>query len=95
MVGHGRCPCAEGHANWRLRSQKALGREVRLLNNSEHLNPIEQAFAKLKHLLRKAAARTREAACETIGALLDSFAAAECANYFKNSGMVPPKAIPL
>ena len=59
---------------------------MRLLNNSEHLNPIEQAFAKLKHLLRKAAARAREAACETIGALLDSFAAAECANYFKNSG---------
>jgi transposase len=53
---------------------------------SPDLNPIEQVFAKLKHLLRKAAARTQEAVCQTIGALLDSFTAEECANYFRNSG---------
>ena len=56
---------------------------------------IEQPFAKPKHLLRKAAARTREAVCETFGALLDSFTAAECANYLKNSGYGSAKAIPL
>ncbi len=53
---------------------------------SPDLNPIEQVFAKLKHLLRKAAARTKEAVCDTIGTLLDSYTAEECANYFRNSG---------
>jgi transposase len=53
---------------------------------SPDLNPIEQAFAKLKHLLRKAAARTVEAVCAAIGQLLGSFTAEKCANYFKNSG---------
>ena len=37
-------------------------------------------------MLSKAAARTQEAVCEAIGALLDRFTAEECANYFKNSG---------
>ena len=53
---------------------------------SPDLNPIEQVFAKLKHLLRKAAARTIENIGIAIGELLDSFTPAECANYFKNSG---------
>ncbi len=37
---------------------------------SPDLNPIEQVFAKLKHLLRKAAARTVEAICIAVGQLL-------------------------
>ncbi len=53
---------------------------------SPDLNPIEQVFAKLKHLLRKAAARTKDAVCATIGTLLDTYTAEECANYFRNSG---------
>jgi putative transposase len=53
---------------------------------SPDLNPIEQVFAKLKHLLRKAAVRTKDAVCATIGTLLDSYTAEECANYFTNSG---------
>jgi transposase len=53
---------------------------------SPDLNPIEQVFAKLKHLLRKAAARTPQAICSAIGELLGSFTAEECAAYFKNSG---------
>ena len=56
---------------------------------SPDLNPIEQAFAKLKHLLRKAAARTIEAVCAAIGQLLGAFTAEECAHYFKNSGYAP------
>jgi transposase len=55
---------------------------------SPDLNPIEQVFAKLKHLLRKAAARTVEAVCAAIGQLLGSFTPNECANYFKNAGYV-------
>jgi transposase len=53
---------------------------------SPDLNPIEQVFAKLKHLLRKAAARTLEAICIAVGQLLGTFSAEECANYFSNSG---------
>jgi transposase len=53
---------------------------------SPDLNPIEQAFAKLKALLRKAAARTREALWTAIGRLLDTFTPAECRNYLVNSG---------
>ena len=53
---------------------------------SPDLNPIEQAFAKLKHLLRKAAARTPEAICAAIGEILRAFTPQECANSFRNSG---------
>jgi transposase len=56
---------------------------------SPDLNPIEQVFAKLKHLLRKAAARTVETVCTAIGELLGAFTKHECANYFKNSGYAP------
>jgi transposase len=53
---------------------------------SPDLNPIEQVFAKLKHRLREAQARTRESVSATIGAILDTYTAQECANYFRNSG---------
>ena len=53
---------------------------------SPDLNPIEQLFAKLKHLLRKATPRALEAVCTAIGQLLDAFTPQECANYFANAG---------
>ena len=53
---------------------------------SPDLNPIEQVFAKLKTLLRKAGERTIEATWRRIGNLIDSFSPQECANYFRNSG---------
>ena len=53
---------------------------------SPDLNPIEQAFAKMKTLLRKADARTIEQTWRTLGALLDCFTSTECANYFRNAG---------
>jgi transposase len=52
---------------------------------SPDLNPIEQVFAKLKTLLRKAGERTIEATWRRIGALLDEFRPDECANYLKKS----------
>jgi transposase len=55
---------------------------------SPDLNPIEQAFAKLKTLLRKAAERTVEATWKRVGALLNCFTPQECANYFANAGYV-------
>jgi transposase len=53
---------------------------------SPDLNPIEQVFAKLKTLLRKAAERTVEATWKRIGTLLLAFNPQECANYFRNAG---------
>jgi transposase len=50
------------------------------------LNPIEQAFTKMKTLLRKADARTVEHTWRTIGHLLEAFTPTECANYFSNAG---------
>jgi transposase len=49
-------------------------------------NPIEQAIAKLKALLRKAAPRTRDTLYCCIGDSLDAFTPLECANYLANSG---------
>ena len=75
---------------------EARGAIVRYLPPySPDLNPIEQCFAKLKALLRKAAARSVEALCAVIGALLPSFSPTECANYFAHSGYVPTNRIPL
>jgi transposase len=53
---------------------------------SPDLNPIEQAFAKLKELLRAEAARTIDALWTAAGQLLDRFTPDECANYFAHAG---------
>ena len=49
---------------------------------SPDFNPIENAFAKLKALLRAAAERTVDSLWATIGNLIDRFTPQECANYF-------------
>ena len=56
---------------------------------SPDFNPIEQLFAKLKALLRKAAERSVDALWNRIGNLLDAFTSDECANYFRNAGYAP------
>jgi transposase len=56
---------------------------------SPDLNPIEQLFAKLKALLRKAAARTKDHLWTTIGELVEAFTPDECRNYLVNSGYEP------
>ena len=56
---------------------------------SPDLNPIEQVFAKLKHLLRRSQERTTEDTWRRIGTLLDTFTAQECNNYLVNSGYAP------
>ncbi len=53
---------------------------------SPDFNPIENAFAKLKALLRKAAERTIEGLWTPIGRLVDVFTPSECANYFAAAG---------
>ena len=75
----------KGHAV--RKAIRAAGAKLFLLPKySPDLNPIEQVFAKLKHLLRDAAPRSFEAICTAIGQLLDRFTPQECANYFENSG---------
>lgn len=65
----------------------AVGATVRYLPAySPDLNPIEQAFAKLKAALRKGAARTVTTLIKLIGKLIKAFAPDECANYFRNAG---------
>ncbi len=56
---------------------------------SPDFNPIENAFSKLKALLRKAAARTVDGLWNTIGALLPAFTPQECANFFAAAGYEP------
>ena len=53
---------------------------------SPDFNPIEQLFAKLKALLRKAAERSVDGLWNRIACLLDAFQPDECTNYFRNSG---------
>jgi transposase len=56
---------------------------------SPDFNPIENAFAKLKALLRKAAERTVEGLWAAIGRLIDLFTPQECINYFTAAGYDP------
>ena len=66
---------------------EAAGAQLRFLPPySPDLNPIEQAFAKLKAHLRKAQERSIDGLWRRIGKLLDLFQPAECANFFANAG---------
>jgi len=53
---------------------------------SPDMNPIEQVFAKLKHLLRKAAERSKEAVWRRLGSRLEQFSPQECENHLRISG---------
>ena len=69
---------------------EAVGSRLWLLPPySPDFNPIENAFAKLKAILRKAAARTIPRLWEAIGNALPQFTPKECANMFKAAGYEP------
>jgi transposase len=69
---------------------QATGATLRLLPPySPDFNPIENAFAKLKAILRKAAARTIDELWTAIRGALPSFTPRECANYFTAAGYEP------
>ncbi|MDJ0391060.1 IS630 family transposase [Roseomonas sp. E05] len=66
---------------------QAAGASLRYLPPySPDFNPIENAFAKLKAMLRKAAERTLEALWSTLGRITETFTPAECTNYFAAAG---------
>ena len=54
-------------------------------------NPIEQAFAKIKHWMRSAQKRTIEDAWRHIGSLVETIDPTECNNYFANAGYASVK----
>ena len=66
---------------------EAAGAKLLFLSpHSPDSNPIENAFAKLKALLRKAAARTVDQLWTAVGQIIDAFTPAECANYLRHAG---------
>jgi putative transposase len=56
---------------------------------SPDMNPIEQLFAKLKHHLRNAQARSQDTVCDAIAKALNTVTATECSNYFDHAGYEP------
>ncbi|MGH6808931.1 MAG: transposase, partial [Ensifer adhaerens] len=58
---------------------------------SPDLNPIEQAFAKIKHWMRQAQKRTIEDTWRHIGSLVTTIQPGECSNYFANAGYASVK----
>ena len=58
---------------------------------SPDLNPIEQAFAKIKHWMRMAQKRNIEDTWRHVGLLVETFGAEECQNFFSNVGYASVK----
>jgi transposase len=79
------------HKDRRIREaiEVAGARLLYLPPDSPDFNPIENAFAKLKALLRKAAERTIKGLWRLIGKLIDTFTPQECANCFAAAGYDP------
>jgi transposase len=66
---------------------RAVGAKLLFLPKySPDLNPIEQFFAKLKHWLRHAAARSLDELTNALKDILEKVTPNECANFLKNSG---------
>lgn len=80
------------HGHWRgLTFLGALRCDRLMPSYASGLNPIEQAFAKLKHWLRLVQKRTIEEIWRHIGHLVSTIRPAECANYFANAGYASVK----
>ena len=58
---------------------------------SPDLNPIEQAFSRIKHWMRMAQKRTVDDTWRHLGSLILSIQPQECSNYFRNSGSASNK----
>jgi hypothetical protein len=79
-------PAKQLSALGRHSDKAARAKLLYLPKYSPDLNPIEQAFSKLKAHLRKAAERTIPRLCRRIGVLMTAFSSQECANYFSHAG---------
>jgi transposase len=63
---------------------------VYLPSYSPEYNPIEEAFAKIKHILRKIGARTKEALIEAMGRALAAVGVQDAWGYFAHCGYRTP-----
>jgi len=83
--GDGQPLCSQGLSG--KRADRGAGCELLYLPPySPDLNPIEEAFAKLKVLLRRAGARSREALIEAMGRSLDAVTASDARGFFEHRG---------
>ena len=91
MRGYGgRCRCATRLA--RIRCATRCDTDINSLPPySPDLNPIEQAFAKIKHWMRNAQRRDFEDTWRHLGHLIGTIEPTECQNYIRNVGLVPSK----
>ena len=62
---------------------------VYLLSYSPDFNPIEEAFSKIKGMVRQAGARTREALVEVLGEALSAVSVQDARGYFEHAGYCP------
>ena len=62
---------------------------IYLPSYSPDLNPIEEEFSKLKDMLRRAGARTKEALLEALGEALSAVSSGEARGYFEHAGYRP------
>ena len=62
---------------------------------SPEMNPIEEALSKVKHLLRKAKARTLAALFGATARVLDAVSLGDALGYFEHCGYVEPQVHPL
>ena len=68
---------------------EARGADLLLPSYSPDLNPIEEAFSKIKALVRKEGARVREALVEAIGRALAAVTPEDAAGWFAHAGYWP------
>lgn len=61
---------------------------------SPEYNPIEEAFAKIKSFLRRAAARSKEALIEAMGGALTAVTIADAQGFFEHAGYRPAGQLP-
>ena len=62
---------------------------IYLPSYSPEYNPIEEAFAKIKSILRQAGARTKDALVEVLGEALSAISAQDARGYFEHAGYRP------
>lgn len=82
------CDNLSVHKNAQARAAiEARGAELRFLPAySPDLNPIEMVFAKIKAIVRSAAARCADTLCAALASALSAFTQEECANYLRHAG---------
>jgi DDE superfamily endonuclease len=86
---HGQPPCSQAGQGEGADRGEGLRALVYLPAYSPDLNPIEEAFSKIKGILRRAGARTKEALLEVLGEALSAISARDAGGYFEHAGYRP------